>query len=188
MAYFRDGDELGGLLEAFFRSFLASAEGAHAAEQFRRFEEEDADTTLRLTTVDPRCELLVDFAARTVVRDPAGPAREPAVEVVMDADTLHDFWLSRLDPVQIAAAQEAGRIEGRGHPLALAALIPIVGALEPHYRQRLEVGGRDDLLATPLPPTKVVWQKEERRTEELIGRGRPWQSRGAAEAEIRPPG
>lgn len=170
MTYFRDAAELHDHLVAFFEVFFNSEDGARVAERAAALA---PGATVRLATTEPATEVIVDFAAQTV-GDPREASEPPVVDVVMDADVCHHFWLGHLNPVQISRAIETEQIQGSGPPQALAALIPLVGLLEPYYREALESRGLSELLATPPPEEDAIWTKEGPMAL-LLGKKRVWQ-------------
>jgi hypothetical protein len=171
MTYFASGEELQAELEAFLGAFLASEEGARATEQARALGDR---ATLVLRTVEPDAAVAVDFLARRVL---PGAEEDGDVEIEVEADALHDVLLERLGPVQISQLYETERLTFRGSAQHLAGLIALAGPLAPSYRASLERRGRDDLLATPAPATKVEWgsPEEARSPKRVIGHRRPWQ-------------
>ena len=64
-----------------------------------------------------------------------------------------------------------------GPPEHLAAFIALAGSLQPYYPASLSERGRQDLLATPAPPTKVAWGSPDDvlNPRKVIGKRRPWQ-------------
>lgn len=170
MTYFRDPAELHDHLVAFFQAFMRSEDGARVAERVAGVA---PGATVRLKTTDPATEMIVDFAGRKVGA-PEDATAPTVVDVVMDADLCHHFWLGHLNPVQISRAIETEQIKGSGPPHALAALVPLVGLLEPHYRKALESRGQTELLATPAPEEDALWTKEGPMSL-LLGKQRVWQ-------------
>jgi hypothetical protein len=85
--------------------------------------------------------------------------------------------LDRLDPVQLSRLYETGRLAFSGAARDLAALIMLAGPMQPHYPASLARRGREDLLSTPMPPTKVAWGSPEEALSprRVIGRRRAWQ-------------
>jgi hypothetical protein len=169
VGYFASREELEAELVAFLEAFLASPDGeaasAAAGEQ---------ESTVLLRAVNPEAVVSVDLRARTVSLH---PAEDPVVEVELEADALHDILLERLDAVQISRLYETDRVRFRGRPEHLAALVALAGPLQPYYPATLADRGRDDLLATPVPPTKVAWGSPEDalNPRKVIGKRRPWQ-------------
>jgi hypothetical protein len=143
MPYFRDSSELSELLDGFFDSFLA-AEGESVAAKLT--EDVEDELTLCLVTLEPETETLVNLSSGE--RLPGGQASKNAtLEITMDADMLHEFWLGHVSSVQLAQAYESGEIRGTGPPVLLAYLAPVIAAMAPHYRRNLEERQRVDLLS-----------------------------------------
>ena len=168
MSYFADSREFQDQFEAFLRRFLDSAEGAAARERAAGLAE---SATLVLHVVDPDLTVAIDFLAATISTQ---PPPDPDIEIELEAVALHDILLERLDPVQISRLYETDRLLFSGESGNLAALIMLAGPLQPFYAESLRERGRDDLLATPLPETKVTWL-DEGPYREVIGKRRPWQ-------------
>jgi hypothetical protein len=171
MSYYASSQELEQEIVAFLEGFFASGDGQRAAEQARALGD---SAVLVLHLVDPDAVVSVDFFAGTVS---LGVVESADVEIEMEADALHDILLDRLDPVQTSRLYETDRVRFSGASEHLAALIVLAGPLAPHYAASLQRRGREDLLATPLPPTKVAWgdPAEALSPRPMIGKRRPWQ-------------
>ena len=168
MAYFADSRELREELEAFLQSYLDSPEGAAGRDRVAELAD---SATLVLHVVDPDLTLAIDFLAATISTQ---TPPDPDIEIELDAVALHDILLERLDPVQISRLYETDRLLFSGESRNLAALVMLAGSLQPFYTESLRRRGRDDLLATPVPETKVAWL-DEGPYREVIGKRRPWQ-------------
>ena len=175
MSYFADSREFQDELEAFLRRFLDSSEGVAARERAAALTD---SATLVLHVVDPDLTVAIDFLAGTISTQ---PPPDPDIEIELEAVALHDILLERLDPVQISRLYETDRLLFSGESGNLAALIMLAGPLQPFYTESLRERGRDDLLATPLPETKVAWL-DEGPYREVIGKRRPWQRAKTATA------
>jgi hypothetical protein len=142
MPYFGDESELSDLLEGFFDSFFAAEGEAVAAKLADEVEDE---LTLRLTTVEPTTETVISLTGggRLQAEQAGG---EATLELTIDADMLHEFWLGQVSSVQLARAYETGELQGTGPPVLLAYLAPVIAAMAPHYRHSLEERHREDLL------------------------------------------
>jgi hypothetical protein len=151
MSHFADTATLEHELVAFFTAFLGSEDGARAREAARALGDQ---ARLVLRTTDPDAVVSVDFFENSVSLDVAENAN---IEIVLEADVLHDILLGRMDPVQISRMYETDRLTFRGTATDLAALIVLAGPLQPHYPASLERRGRTDLLDTPLPERHTVW-------------------------------
>jgi hypothetical protein len=172
VSHYADGEDLEAELVAALTAFVDSGDGARAV-QAARAAGDSARLELRLR--DPDALVSVDFFAGTVSTE---PVEDADVEIEMDADALHDILLDRLDPVQISRLYETGQVRFSGSYQHLGALILLAGPLQPHYPASLERRGRQDLLDTPLPPTRVAWGDPREALgapRQLIGQRRPWQ-------------
>ncbi len=168
MSYFTDSREVHDEIAAFLQRFFASPDGAAARERVQALSDSG---TLVLHVVDPDATLAIDFLTGTISEE--APA-DPDIEIQLEADALHDILLERLDPVQISRLYETEKVAFSGEARNLAALIMVAGPLQPFYAESLRARRRDDLLATPMPPTQVAWL-DEGPYREVIGRRRPWQ-------------
>lgn len=170
MSYFADTREVGDVFRALFEQFLGSEDGEAVAELATAL---PVCAVLELHLTDPGAPFAIDFAARTVSRD---PAQEASVRLEIEASTLHDVLLGRLDPVQLSRAFEEDRAAIEGAPEALVGCIRVAGLLATHYPAVLQGLGRSDLLETPRPPNGAVWSSEG-PPKLVIGKRRPWQER-----------
>jgi hypothetical protein len=171
VSHFSSGEDLQRELVAFLTEFLGSDDGARAIQAARALGD---SATLVVHTVDPDAVVSVDFFSASVSLD----AREDAdVAIELEADALHDILMNRLDPVQLSRLYETDRLAFSGASEHLGALVMLAGAIQPHYPDSLARRGREDLLNTPMPPTKVAWGSPEEALspKRVIGRRRPWQ-------------
>jgi hypothetical protein len=170
LSAFADGAELETELVAFLDAFLASEEGARACEAARGLSER---ARLTVRAVDPDAVVSVDFFAGAADR---GPIEDANVDIVLEADALHDLLLGRLDPVAISRLYETDRLLFAGAATDLAALVMLAGALQPHYPASLERRGRADLLDTPVPEGHTVWTMgPDAQPRAIINSRRSWQ-------------
>lgn len=168
MSAFRDADDLRTVLHAFLDRFLASADGGAAAAHAAHLDE---PPVLEVRTWEPELVLHVDVAARAVADGPA-PAAAAVLEV--RADDLHDLLLDRFGPVEISRLNEEERLRLVGSPPALLASLLLAGELQAHYPATLAELGRDDLLGTPQPEVRVIWESAT-PPPPVFGVRRPWQ-------------
>jgi len=168
VTYFADTQEVEAVFGELFDRFLASADGAATSETASAL---PVCAVLDLRLSEPDATLTVDFAARTVS---TGPADEASVQLEIEASTLHDVLLERLDPVQLSRAFEEGRAAIEGAPEALVGCVRVGGLLARQYPATLRELGRSDLLETPEPPRAAVWGSEG-PNRLVIGKRRPWQ-------------
>lgn len=155
MAYFRDGHDIAAELVAALEAYVSSTEGAAATAQAAREFQAGEEAVVLFETSNPEAAVRLDLRNRTVARG-GGAA---TVGLRMDADTMHDLMLDRLDGGQIARAFEEGRLAITGPPWALDALVKISQSVSQCWRQSLEARGRQDLLSAPPPPPAGVWEK-----------------------------
>ena len=88
--------------------------------------------------------------------------------------------LERLGPVEISRLVEEGRLRLVGTPEALAASVVLAARVQPHYEASLRERGREELLESPAPATREIWESDE-APPALFGVRRPWQRpKGAA--------
>lgn len=168
MSYFADSAEVETVFGGLFVRFLASEDGERTAELARAL---PVCAVLEIHLSDPDAVFAVDFAARTVL--PA-PPEEASVRLAVEASTLHDVLLERLDPVQLSRVFEEDRAALDGAPEALVGCIRVAGLLAQHYPAALDEQGRPDLLTTPVPRRGIVWQSDG-PPKLVIGKRRPWQ-------------
>lgn len=173
MSYYADGRELERQLIRTVTSFLDSADGQEAVARLRGSEQESAVLTVALS--EPEVTLCIDFLRGRATSD--RPDVAPDVEIEMPADTLHDLLLERLDPVQISRMYETDVVRFRGNPWHLGAMVMLASPLSRHYRATLQIDLREDLLATPVPATQVVWgdPSEAVSPRPMLSQRRPWQ-------------
>lgn len=168
MSYFADTCEVEVVFRALFEQFLGSEDGEGVAALATAL---PVCAVLELHLTDPDVPFAIDFAARTVSRD---PAQEASVRLEIEASTLHDVLLGRLDPVQLSRAFEEERAAIEGAPEALVGCIRVAGLLASHYPAVLQGLGRSELLETPRPPNGAVWSSEG-PPKLVIGKRRRWQ-------------
>ena len=68
---------------------------------------------------------------------------EPEVEMSMEADTAHRFFLGQ---VNVTTALARGQIKASGPVAKILKLVPLTKPIFPRYRALLEQDGREDLL------------------------------------------
>jgi hypothetical protein len=171
MSIFTNASEVEAVFAACCRRFLASADGAAAAAAAGGLD--SPVVVLRFT--HPDATLSIDLAGRTVS---AGAADEPAAQLEVEADAVHDVLLGRLGPVQISRLFEEDRAVVEGTPEALRFLLTLAGSLASHYPETLRELGRVDLLELPAPELEEVWESTG-PPKRVIGKRRPWQRQRA---------
>jgi hypothetical protein len=168
MSPFHDTEDLQAELQAFLEAFVESEAGSRAAQCAQ---DGGLDGVLVLRTVNPDGVVCLDVPGRRVM---TASGDEVAVELELDAGDLHDLLLNRLGPVEISQLYETDRVRFAGRPQALGAVAVLAGELQPFYPDSLANRGRDDLLGTPAPEIRTVWDVDG-PPREVIGKRRPWQ-------------
>lgn len=125
-------DHLGGL-------FLELLDDEELAARFRR-----AGIVFQYRIKDPMALITLDLREGGGGVDLGETSLEPDTTMTLTADTLHDFYLGRVNPSVAIAKRQIVASGAVTKALRLARLIkPII----PRYRARLERAGRTDLLA-----------------------------------------
>jgi hypothetical protein len=178
MSPWASADELQEDVTAFVERFAASPEGAAAAALAGALGE---GLTIELTLYDPDVVLQLDVAGGRIAR---GAREDAAVRVALPAADMHDLLLDRFGPIEISRLVEEGRLHLKGSPPVLCAAVAGVAQLQPHYEASLRERGREQLLDTPLPPTREIWESDE-KPPAMFGVRRPWQApKRATPAEV----
>ena len=136
MAYFKDPQEVYDILGRLFREI---AEDDELGPKFRKantilqyqYREPDATITLRLHEDEPGD---VDLGETDM---------EPEVEMSMEADTAHLFFLGQ---VNVTVALARGQIKASGPVAKILKLVPLTKPIFPRYKALLEAQGREDLV------------------------------------------
>lgn len=68
---------------------------------------------------------------------------EPEVEMSMEADTAHRFFLGK---VNVTTALARGQIKAKGPVAKILKLVPLTKPVFPRYKALLEAQGRQDLI------------------------------------------
>ncbi|HEX8067841.1 MAG TPA: SCP2 sterol-binding domain-containing protein [Thermoleophilaceae bacterium] len=109
------------------------------AHRFQR-----ANTVLQYVCRHPESTITLSLRTGEAPRVDLGDTQlRPEVVMTMDSDTLHRFFLGKLNPT-VALAK--GEIKARGPVAKVLRLVPAVRPLFALYRARLESAGRGDLL------------------------------------------
>lgn len=136
MSYFKDAQEV---YETMGKLHQQLADDPELAPQFRKantivqysYREPEATITVRLQEGEPGD---VDFGETEMV---------PEVEMSMDADTAHRFWLGK---VNVTVALARGQIKAKGPVAKILKLVPLTKPVYPRYKAMLEADGRTDLV------------------------------------------
>ena len=136
MAYFKDAQELYDTIGKLFAELAVDDELAHKFRQANtivQYAHRDPDSTItvRLKEDEPTD---VEFGETEM---------EPEVEMSMEADTAHLFWLGR---VNVTTALARGQIKASGPVAKILKLVPLTKPAFPRYKALLEAMGRDDLV------------------------------------------
>lgn len=98
---------------------------------------------LKITNTNPDSILLIDMPNRKVYRGDEGDGIKPSVQMFMESDIGHQFWLGN---VNISTALAKGDMRAKGPIPKILKLVPIARSLFPRYRASLEADGRTDLI------------------------------------------
>ena len=136
MPYFKDAQEVYDTIGKLFADLAADDE---MAPKFRKantivqyqYREPDSTITVRLKEGEPGD---VDFGETEM---------EPEVEMSMEADTAHRFWLGK---VNVTVALARGQIKAKGPVAKILKLVPLTKPVFPRYKAQLEQQGRQDLV------------------------------------------
>lgn len=137
MALFKDDQEVYDTIGKLFTDLGADEE---MAPKFRKantivqyqYRDPEATITVRLQEDQPGD---VDFGETDM---------EPEVEMSMEADTAHAFFLGQ---VNVTVALARGQIKAKGPVAKILKLVPLTKPIFPRYKAQLEAQGRDDLVS-----------------------------------------
>jgi hypothetical protein len=136
VGYFEEAQDVYDTIGKLFKGLAADGEmgpkfrKANTIVQYR-LREPDATITTRLQPDEPGD---VDFGETKM---------EPDVEMSMDADTAHRFWLGK---VNVTTALARGQIKASGPVAKILKLVPLTKPVYPRYKAMLEADGRQDLV------------------------------------------
>jgi putative sterol carrier protein len=136
--YFKDAQEVYDTIGKLFQDL---AEDEELGPKFRkantivqyRYRDPESVITVRLQEGQPGD---VDFGEDTDM--------EPEVEMSMEADTAHRFWLGK---VNVTLAIARGQIKTKGPVPKVLKLVPLTKPIFPRYKAQLEAQERNDLLS-----------------------------------------
>lgn len=135
MAYFKDADEVYAYIGKLFEQLAEDDElspkfqKANTIVQYQ-YRDPEATITVRLQEDQPGD---VDFGETEM---------EPEVEMSMEADTAHAFFLGQ---VNVTVALARGQIKAKGPVAKILKLVPLTKPVFPLYKAQLEESGRSDL-------------------------------------------
>jgi putative sterol carrier protein len=134
--YFKDAQDVYDTIGKLFQDL---AEDEELAPKFRKantivqyqYRDPEATITLRLQEEQPGD---VDLGETDM---------EPEVEMSMEADTAHQFFLGK---VNVTVALARGQIKAKGPVAKILKLVPLTKPIFPRYKALLEAQGREDLV------------------------------------------
>ena len=136
MGYFKDEGEVYRFIGRLFQELVEDPE---LGPRFHA-----SNTTVQYVMRNPDSQITVDMRTDQPMRVDLGPTDlEPEVEMTLDADTAHRFWLGK---VNVTVALARGQIKAKGPVAKVLRLVPLVKPVFPRYEQMLRDAGRDDLL------------------------------------------
>jgi SCP-2 sterol transfer family len=137
MPFFSDAQDVYDTLGKLFRDIAADDDlgpkfrKANTIVQYQ-YREPESTITLRLQEDQPGD---VDLGETDM---------EPEVEMSMEADTAHRFFLGK---VNVTEALARGEIKASGPVAKILKLVPLTKPLYPRYKAQLEAQGREDLVS-----------------------------------------
>lgn len=137
MPYFSDAQEvyafIGGLFEDLARDEQLAPELTKA------------NTIVHFVSTAPRSDITVKLIDGEPIEVDCGEsAMEAEVEMSMENDVAHRFWLGM---VNVTVALARGQMRAKGPVAKILKLVPLIRPAFPRYAKKLEDAGRDDLLA-----------------------------------------
>lgn len=137
MPLFADEQDVYRHVGALLESALADAE---LAARFQR-----SNTVLQYVCREPDSRITLKLRSDEPPQVDLGQTQlRPEVVMTMDADTLHRFFLGKVNP-PVALAK--GEIRARGPVAKVLKLVPAARPVFARYRSQLEAAGRGDLLS-----------------------------------------
>ncbi len=136
MSYFKDPQEVYDTIGKLFEELAADDE---LGPKFRK-----ANTIVQYRHRDPEATITVRLQEDQQPDVDFGETKmEPEVEMSMEADTAHRFWLGR---VNVTTALARGQIKASGPVAKILKLVPLTKPVYPRYKAMLEADGREDLV------------------------------------------
>jgi hypothetical protein len=134
--YFKDAQDVYDTLGKLFRDIAADDE---LGPKFRQ-----ANTILQYQCSDPEATITLRLQEDQPGDVDLGETEmEPEVEMSMEADTAHRFFLGR---VNVTVALARGEIKASGPVAKILKLVPLTKPIYPRYKAQLEDQGREDLV------------------------------------------
>ena len=136
MPYFNDAQDVYDALGKLFRDIAADDE---LGPKFRK-----ANTILQYQCRDPEATITLRLQEDQPGDVDLGETKmEPEVEMSMEADTAHRFFLGK---VNVTVALARGEIKASGPVAKILKLVPLTKPIYPRYKAQLEAQGREDLV------------------------------------------
>jgi hypothetical protein len=136
MAYFKDAQDVYDTLGKLFRDIAADDE---LGPKFRK-----ANTILQYQCRDPEATITLRLQEDQPGDVDLGETEmEPEVEMSMEADTAHRFFLGK---VNVTVALARGEIKATGPVAKILKLVPLTKPIYPRYKAQLEAQGLEDLV------------------------------------------
>ena len=117
--------------------FQAGFDDPELGDRFRA-----VGATIRLNYRDPDSKITIDFG-QGLVEFGDSTTLEPEVNLFMDADLAHRFWLGK---VNVPVAMAKGQIKTKGPVGVVLKITPITKPLYEKYKDILRESGREELL------------------------------------------
>jgi len=134
--YFNDAQDVYDALGKLFRDIAADDE---LGPKFRK-----ANTILQYQCRDPEATITLRLQEDQPGDVDLGETKmEPEVEMSMEADTAHRFFLGK---VNVTVALARGEIKASGPVAKILKLVPLTKPIYPRYKAQLEAQGREDLV------------------------------------------
>jgi hypothetical protein len=134
--YFNDAQDVYDTLGKLFRDIAADDE---LGPKFRQ-----ANTILQYQCRQPEATITLRLQEDQPGDVDLGETEmEPEVEMSMEADTAHRFFLGR---VNVTVALARGEIKASGPVAKILKLVPLTKPIYPRYKAQLEAQGREDLV------------------------------------------
>jgi hypothetical protein len=126
MAVFKDAADVDAHIGQIFRDAVSDPRlGPRFAE---------SGVVLRVTCTGPACSMTADLPnSKVYFDDDSAPA--PNVEMFMEADVAHRFWLGQ---VNIAAALARGEMRAKGPIPRILKMVPLARTVFPRYIELCE--------------------------------------------------
>jgi putative sterol carrier protein len=136
MGTFTDADDVYKTVGAFLEDITASDD---IGPKFAA-----SKTSFHIHYSDPTADMLVDCTGdKPSVRCGDGVGEGAEIQLTMNADDGHRFWLGKLN---MTIAMAKGQVKAKGPIPKILKLVPLTKILFPRYRDSLVRSGRTDLV------------------------------------------